>query len=1311
MVGLTTTYGQPWHSLGRSPATCAVGLYSLPLTRSGPILAFFIILCALIASWAHAAEIPVTSPNPTGPGSLDEAIYRANRDSDPPHTIVFDITGVVITLTGPLEPLSVDGTQIRGERDSGGEACGTCEPRITIDGGPAAVPVGINIAANDCIVTGLLIAGCTDAGIRIAPGYQRNHIGQPGPECCERVWLGLNNVGIKMTDSNTNHNVVRNSRIFGNITNGIEVHAGPYHNRIGADANGERNYIYSNGQNGIYFDTLEFAKVEYDTIAGNVIYSNGYNGIEFYGAGNGFEVQYCLVEYNRIGIDENGTAAGNALDGIYLHGASPYNVIAHNTVVSNGNHGISLFDYSDEDSVSHNHVGVLADGTPMGNTADGIYVETDANRVGPNNVVMYNGTVGAGHAGIALRVGTWVAPRVNIVGHNIVAGNTGSGITLSGTGATENDIAANTVGADESGMGYGNTEFGILCENNATVNTIRDNVIGFNLNYGVRLDHTSHSNIVYRNHIGTDETDQDIMPNLGGILIGSSMNTIGGTDDNDGNVIGHNDLWGIRARSPSIQIGNYIAGNLIGTNADDHYKPNGSGGIWLGDGLINNDIGDLPTVPGAKNIIKHNYGPGVKVGEVGAANVPVQNRIQTNMICDNFEVPIFLTNGGNDMLPPPTVFTATNAFNLGTGELTSQVSGEIGYTHPPNVTTRIQVFYDTRDTCGVFLGQTLVSGTEVAWAIESDPLPTSAGVYATETTKGPNPPGGQPEMQTSGISTEERLTWWWDMRDGCDARYPCPWLGTDSDGRSASWIDYNNDGLVDLFMANAGGDNFLLEYQGDGVFVPVDIGDMAAPAANTACGVWGDADGDGDLDAYIVNGDGPNMLFTYDDGVGFTDVTPPLLADSGPGRTAAWIDADVDGDLDLYLCNMGAENRLFRNEGGLLFSDATTSVVGNLVMTVSAVWGDYNEDGFFDVYIVNNGGPNRLCRNDGGMMFTDVTTGPLADLGMGIAASWGEFFILEDTGPDLYVVNDGGANVMLQNMGGGVFANVTSGPEGDTGPGRAVSAEDLDLDGHLDLVLANEGVVNFWLNDGMGSFTHGGVLVAERFRACPMADFDLDGDLDGFLTSGGCGLDNILAMNLQADGHHWLHIGLSGEEGNDFGVGARIEVEVEGRSAVQKRYVTAGTGSGGQSSILAEFGVGHATEVQTVRVIWPSGHISEIYGVPTDTMIVVEETDTDGVEPQVGVTPTALLTSTPNPFFGSTCVAFQLERPGAVRLRVYDSSGRLVRSLANRYFSAGGHELVWNGRNQRDESVGNGIYFLRLETARERYQQKLTRIE
>jgi hypothetical protein len=237
-------------------------------------------------------------------------------------------------------------------------------------------------------------------------------------------------------------------------------------------------------------------------------------------------------------------------------------------------------------------------------------------------------------------------------------------------------------------------------------------------------------------------------------------------------------------------------------------------------------------------------------------------------------------------------------------------------------------------------------------------------------------------------------------------------LGDTGDGRGVAWGDYDNDGNVDLYVVNYGGQNKLLRNEGDGTFTdattsPVDAGTTDGYAAS-----WGDVDDDGDLDLYVVN-DGGNYLFRNDGGV-FVDVTAGPLGDGGDGRGVAWGDYDNDGDLDLYLANNGTGNALMRNDGSLTFADVTGGVaLGDTGAGRGVGWADFDLDGDLDIYYANYGGENNLVKNKGGDEFQVVTTEPLGDSGAGVGLAWGD--VDADGDLDIYHSRDGESNILFRN--------------------------------------------------------------------------------------------------------------------------------------------------------------------------------------------------------------------------------------------------------------------------------------------------------
>ena len=284
---------------------------------------------------------------------------------------------------------------------------------------------------------------------------------------------------------------------------------------------------------------------------------------------------------------------------------------------------------------------------------------------------------------------------------------------------------------------------------------------------------------------------------------------------------------------------------------------------------------------------------------------------------------------------------------------------------------------------------------------------------------------------------------------------------------------------------------------------------------------WGDYDGDGDLDLYLVNSGQANRLFRNSGVTLDADMALVTgLADNASGLGASWGDYDNDGDLDLYLSRNGQANRLFRNNGdGTFINVGLEAKVDDTDEGRSVVWGDYNNDGHLDLYLVNDG-PNRLYRNDGNGSFTDVASvARVGDSGVSHAAAWGDYD--NDGDLDLYLANgrsglihNGDPNRLYRNNGDGTFTDVgASARVDDDGDSRGVAWGDYDNDGDLDLYVANSDdaflVVNapnrLYINNGPAGFTDiaGAVGVNDpgNSRGVAWGDYDNDGYLDLYLAN------------------------------------------------------------------------------------------------------------------------------------------------------------------------------------------------------------------
>lgn len=291
-------------------------------------------------------------------------------------------------------------------------------------------------------------------------------------------------------------------------------------------------------------------------------------------------------------------------------------------------------------------------------------------------------------------------------------------------------------------------------------------------------------------------------------------------------------------------------------------------------------------------------------------------------------------------------------------------------------------------------------------------------------------------------------------------------------GSSAAFADWDGDGDLDLYVANYA--KFSLDtdqacfqgrirvycdpekYEGDsGVFYRNDGNGHFADVTREVGGyteagrqlgvVFGDYDDDGDQDLYVANDGMANFLFNNDGKGFFTEVgmvSGVALNDGGrpeAGMGTDFGDYDNDGDLDLVVCNFQWEsNRLFRNEGKGAFIDATAlSRVGPAtlpVLTFGTDFFDYDNDGDLDLFMVNGhvndkaqifdqavtfAQRDQLFRNEGDGTFLDVSKrsgSALQRLLVGRGAALSDYD--NDGDIDIYVCNNNGPGVLLQNDGG-----------------------------------------------------------------------------------------------------------------------------------------------------------------------------------------------------------------------------------------------------------------------------------------------------
>ena len=480
------------------------------------------------------------------------------------------------------------------------------------------------------------------------------------------------------------------------------------------------------------------------------------------------------------------------------------------------------------------------------------------------------------------------------------------------------------------------------------------------------------------------------------------------------------------------------------------------------------------------------------------------------------------------------------------------------------------------------------------------------------------------------------------LQSGVDAPHRAVWNpeGT-GEGYLAvgqAWGDFDNDGLLDLYVTGNLAANVLYHNEGDGTFSVSPLSrSVSLPDAKSGGAVWADLDNDGWRDLYVV-GSGANRLFRNDAGEGFTDVTERAgVGDTGKGTSATWGDYDNDGLLDLYVVNWSclpecqpenvnrSRDTLYHNLGDGTFEDVThlLGIQGTLGAGFAASFFDADSDGDVDLYVVNdkmaNPIGNVLWRNDGpgcgGWCWADISTEAGVDAkmhAMGLAV--GDYD--NDAHQDLFATNMMSPMVLARNLGRGRFENsselagVTVLDVHRQAVGWGTGLVDLDNDGWLDLYVATSGMAArppglyggqqpdmedfhhpypdlLYVNNGDGTFR--GAEVGSSNPGATMgfayADYDNDGRID-FVR--GDWNDAYRLYHNESLEAHWLTVELTGGGAvNRDAAGARVYL-TSSDGVTQMREVVLGSSLGAGHDPRLHFGLGSAA-VDRLEVVWPNG--------------------------------------------------------------------------------------------------------------------------
>ncbi len=475
-------------------------------------------------------------------------------------------------------------------------------------------------------------------------------------------------------------------------------------------------------------------------------------------------------------------------------------------------------------------------------------------------------------------------------------------------------------------------------------------------------------------------------------------------------------------------------------------------------------------------------------------------------------------------------------------------------------------------------------------------------------------------------------------------------------GGGVCWLDYDNDGRLDLFAVNSYGEGDIGGYSArgglprsalfhnDGArFTDVTATSGAGVETRGEGCVAADLNGDGYTDIYVTSAQDDKLLWNNGDGTFTEGARSSGVVSFGWHSGAAVADVNGDGRPDLFVAgyteangpipgspagyptnHLGVRDELFLNLGNGPDGRAHFREVGSQVgldpkpydHSLGALFTDVNGDGRPDLYVANDEDPNRLYLNElaAPYGFRFVEQGKregLADTnaGMGIAAA----DYSGDGRQDLFVSNSRGQGHAVFRTDGrgyvearGAFASAL----GRNLTGWGDSWVDLNLDGNLDLVLANGEIpVKNLRKDARplqvlervpSGFVDAGSLVgvdrlpAVNGRGVAAADFDNDGHVDlAVNTVGG----HLMLLRGSGGSGHWLEVKLP-----RFAPGAVVTATLpDGRALV--REIHAGSSYLSSEDPRAHFGLGTATKVTELKVRYPGGYATRLRNVAVDRIV------------------------------------------------------------------------------------------------------------
>ncbi len=494
-------------------------------------------------------------------------------------------------------------------------------------------------------------------------------------------------------------------------------------------------------------------------------------------------------------------------------------------------------------------------------------------------------------------------------------------------------------------------------------------------------------------------------------------------------------------------------------------------------------------------------------------------------------------------------------------------------------------------------------------------------------------------------------------------------LGLALEGRvsvGATFADYDNDGWEDLFVTTTRGGNVLFHNRGNGTFEDVTAKAGVTHTGHSQGASFFDYDNDGLLDLYLTNSahwttdnfdfasrnfegkaslpalmDSPienNILYRNNGNGTFTDVTDKAgLRGRGWAADVAVFDYDDDGFLDLFVPSMFGRGQLYRNKGDGTFTDVTIASLGATPHgAIGSKAFDYDGDGRLDLFVVDMHSDMWMGLDWGHTSLETATqsqhlrfhssAGPTAD------ESDSRFVVHQK---EMFAMNGQNYNEMLfgnalyRNLGNGKFAEGAVEAGLETLWPWGIATGDFDNDGHEDVFITSGMGYPFYywpnqlmMNKGDGTFTEaasslgiepptGGIYqeqniagkkAARSSRSAAVADFDADGGLE-IVTNNFNDRPYFFANRFPRA--NYIEFRLTGTRSNRDAIGAVARLWM-GRT-VMVREVNPSGGYLAQSSRVLHFGLGEREKVDSVVIRWPRGTVQVLRTPRVNSVVRVSE--------------------------------------------------------------------------------------------------------